>query len=282
MVGPLADGDDTNEGAPVLLAERWDGVLDPTGWWMSEKLDGVRAYWNGERFISRLGNEFLAPQWFTEGLPRFPLDGELFGGRGQFQQTVSVARRMDAGEAWRSLAFVIFDAPALDTGFEDRLAHLDDHFGTNPWDHARVLDHRACAGVDDLQAELARIEGLGGEGVMLRQPGSRYVAGRSTTLLKVKSFFDTEARVIGHQAGQGRHKGRLGALELELPDGTKFKAGTGLSDKDRDSPPDVGEIVIVRYQELTNAGVPRFPIYVGMRADFDWAAAVRAAKAGKG
>ncbi|MFO7564387.1 MAG: DNA ligase [Enhygromyxa sp.] len=254
---------------PLLLAHRFEDQ-DPTGWWLSEKLDGVRAYWDGKQFISRLGNAFLAPEWFIEGLPDFPLDGELFAGRGRFQHTVSIARRMDRGEGWRSLAFVIFDAPALDHGFEDRLRHLEDHFGARPWPQARVLDHRICEGADDLQAELGRIEALGGEGLMLRKPGSRYVAGRSDTLLKVKSFLDSEARVIGHQPGTGKHAGRLGALLLELPNGTRFKVGTGLSDAERKAPPAPGEIVTVRYQELTDAGVPRFPSYIGVRADVDW------------
>jgi hypothetical protein len=233
---------------------------------LSEKLDGVRAYWDGKQFISRLGNAYLAPDWFIEGLPEFALDGELFAGRGRFQHAVSVARRMDKGDGWRSLAFVIFDAPALSHGFEDRIKHLEDHFGARPWPQAKVLEHRVCTGHDDLTTELRRVEDLGGEGLMLRRPGSRYVAGRSDTLLKVKSFLDTEARVVGHQAGTGKHKGRLGALLVELADGTRFKVGTGLSDAERGEPPEVGDIVTVRYQELTDAGVPRFPSYIGARA----------------
>src|SRR5690606_32411934 len=189
----------------------------------------------------------------------------------------SVARRMDRGEGWRSLAYVIFDAPALDHGFEDRLRHLEDHFGARPWPQARVLDHRLCEGLDDLRTELRRIEERGGEGLMLRKPNSRYIAGRSDTLLKVKSFLDSEARVIGHQAGTGKHKGRLGALLVELPNGTRFKVGTGLSDAERNDPPAVGEIVTVRYQELTDGGVPRFPSYIGVRADVDWQQLVAAA-----
>ncbi len=260
---------------PLLLAHRWD-QRDPTGWWMSEKLDGVRAYWDGQRFLSRLGNQYVAPAWFCEGLPDFPLDGELFAGRGRFQHAVSVARRIDAGQAWRSLAFVIFDAPAVDAGFEDRIAHLDAWFAQRPTPLARVLEHRPCEGHDDLASELRRIEALGGEGLMLRRPGSRYEAGRSESLLKVKSFLDTEARIVGYQAGTGRHKGRLGALELELPDGTRFKVGTGMSDAEREAPPAIGEVITVRYQELTDAGVPRFPTYVGPRADASWDAIVAA------
>jgi DNA ligase-1 len=254
---------------PLLLAHRWE-EQDPTGWWLSEKLDGVRAYWDGKQFISRLGNAYLAPDWFIEHLPEFPLDGELFAGRGKFQQAVSIARRMDRGSGWRALSYVIFDAPALAHGFEDRIRHLEDHFGAKPAPLARVLEHRVCKGLSDLHEELRRVEDLGGEGVMLRRPGSRYVAGRSDTLLKVKTFLDTEARVIGHQDGTGKHAGRLGALLVELPNGTRFKVGTGLSDAERGDPPEVGAIVTVRYQELTDGGVPRFPSYVGVRVDIDW------------
>jgi DNA ligase-1 len=74
-----AEEDDA--GAPVLLAERWDGVEDPVGWWMSEKLDGVRAYWDGNALTSRLGNPFQVPEWFLAGLPSTPLDGELWADR---------------------------------------------------------------------------------------------------------------------------------------------------------------------------------------------------------
>jgi DNA ligase 1 len=69
---------------PLLLAESWDGDLDPKGFWMSEKLDGVRAFWDGKQFLSRLGNRYHAPAWFTEGLPLEPLDGELWIDRKKF------------------------------------------------------------------------------------------------------------------------------------------------------------------------------------------------------
>lgn len=118
-----------------------------------------------------------------------------------------------------------------------------------------------------MREELKRIEALGGEGLMLREPKSKYEAGRSTTLLKVKSFLDAEAEVIGHEPGAGRHKGRLGALAVKLPNGTRFSVGTGLSDQERVNPPAVGSIITFRYQELSEGGVPRFPSYVGVRID---------------
>src|ERR1700736_5516314 len=106
---------------PLLLAESWDCITDPTGWLLSEKLDGVRGYWAGKQFLSRLGNLYHAPAWFTAGLPDVPLDGELWLGRKKFQRTVSIVRRQDKNDLWRELTFVVFDAPTLETGFEARL-----------------------------------------------------------------------------------------------------------------------------------------------------------------
>ena len=254
-------------GPPLLLAERWDNAQDLAGWWMSEKLDGVRAYWDGRSLISRLGNPFHAPDWFLAGLPDEPLDGELWIGRKAFQKTVGVVRRQDRSDHWKEVAFVAFDAPSVPGPFEGRLAFVRETFARREPPHARALDHSACEGLGHLQAELARVEALGGEGLMLRQPGSAYEVGRSLTLLKVKSFRDDEARVVGHQPGAGRHKGRLGALLVELADGTKFAVGTGFSDREREAPPPPGAVITFRYQELSDGGVPRFPSYVGVRDD---------------
>lgn len=249
----------------LLLAESWDRITDPTGWWLSEKLDGVRAYWDGRQLLSRLGNLFHAPDWFLAGLPEVPLDGELWLGRKQFQRAVSIARRQDRSDHWKELTYVVFDAPTLEKGFEDRLSFVDDCLRQRRPEHARAHEHLVCRGLDHLRRELARLEGLGAEGLMLRQAGSRYEGGRSATLLKVKSFRDAEARVLGHQEGAGRHRGRLGALLVELEDGTRFAVGTGFSDAERQDPPPVGSVIAFRYQELSEGGVPRFPSYVGVR-----------------
>ena len=107
----------------------------------------------------------------------------------------------------------------------------------------------------------------GGEGLMLRQPGSIYIQGRSNTLLKVKNFFDAEAIVIDHAAGRGRHQGRMGALICRMESGKQFRVGTGFSDNDRNNPPKIGSIITYRFQELTVSKVPRFPSYVGERID---------------
>ena len=251
----------------MLLAESWDNERDLTGWYMSEKLDGVRAYWTGEFFLSRQGNKFLAPAWFTEGLPKSPLDGELWIDRKTFQQTVSIVRRQDGNELWKRVLYVVFDSPHEPGNFEQRLKSIQKSGLEKASAQLRILEQSICDGTDCLRKELTRIEALGGEGLMLRQPDSKYEFGRSSTLLKVKTFHDADAVVTGHQAGKGRHKGRLGALLVELPNGTQFAVGTGFSDAQRGSPPAIGSTITFRYQELTDGGVPRFPSFVRERTD---------------
>jgi len=250
------------EEPPLLLAQTWDNATDLTDWWMSEKLDGVRAFWDGKQFLSRQGNRFHAPDWFVAGLPAEPLDGELWIGRKQFQRTVSIVRRQDESELWKEIRFLVFDAPGCDGGFEARLEFLSETFRTKQQPYARLHEHRRCPGLSQLREELARVEALGGEGLMLRQPGSAYEIGRSFTLLKVKTFRDAEAVVLGHQPGKGKFKGLLGALTVQLPDGTEFSVGTGFSDAQRAAPPPAGSVITFRYQELSDGGVPRFPSFV--------------------
>jgi DNA ligase-1 len=255
------------EGPPLLLAESWDNAADLAGWWMSEKLDGVRAYWDGKQFLSRLGNIYHAPDWFVEGLPDVPLDGELWLDRKKFQRTVSIVRRQDKSDHWKEIRFLVFDAPALNEDFERRLHFLADRLAGTKTPFARRHDHARCKSLDHLREELTRVEALGGEGLMLRQPNSKYEVGRSATLLKVKTFHDAEAVVLSHQPGKGRHKGRLGALLVQLAGGTQFAVGTGFSDAERSAPPPVGSVITFRYQELSDAGVPRFPSFVRWRPD---------------
>ncbi|HSQ55226.1 MAG TPA: DNA ligase [Gemmata sp.] len=252
---------------PVLLAHVWSDEHDPTDWWMSEKLDGVRAYWDGKQFLSRKNNIFYAPDWFTDGLPGHALDGELWIDRKQFDRTSGLVRRQDRPAEWKEIRYLVFDAPDAQGPFEERLKFLKDSLGGWKTRFAAVHDHTACTGLDHLFTELDRVTALGGEGLMLRKPGSMYERTRSMSLLKVKKFLDAEAVVLGYQAGKGRHKGRVGALHARLGNGKEFEVGTGLKDRERESPPAIGSTIKVKYQELTKDGIPRFPVYVGLRPD---------------
>lgn len=251
----------------VLLAKAWDPATDPTGWWMSEKLDGVRAVWDGRRLVSRLGNTFGAPEWFVEGLPTRTtgrlLDGELWMGRGEFQVTTSVVRS-GADKGWDRVLYRVFDAPETEGGFEARQTALA-RIAERAADHVQVVSQMRCTGRAHLEECLDYVIANGGEGLMLRRAGSRYIGARSDTLLKVKRFKDGEALVIGYVPGKGKNAGRLGALRCQLPDGTSFDVGTGFSDVQRDRPPRIGAKVTVKYQELSRDGVPRFPVFLAAR-----------------
>ncbi len=255
------------DGPPLLLAQNWSEDIDVTGWFMSEKLDGVRAYWNGKKFISRQGNEFFAPDWFIKALPDIPLDGELWAGRKQFQKTVSIVRSFDAGEQWQTMQYYIFDAPTQKNSFEERMKYLHDYFANHESPYVSVLNHTVCESNEYMTKELEKVISQGGEGLMLREPGSLYEQGRSSTLLKVKKFYDAEAKVLEHIPGKGKYKGVLGSLRVINEAGIEFSVGTGLSDAERKNPPKLGAVITYRYQELTEADVPRFPSYLRMKTD---------------
>jgi DNA ligase-1 len=257
---------------PLLLAHVWTPEVDPTGWWMSEKLDGVRAYWDGKTFRTRLGGTYEAPEWFTEGLPDCPLDGELWAGRGNFLRAVSIAKKKDLApefsDRWTELSYVVFDSPSQwDYSFERRQEELSHLVGPPRCMHSVRLNQTPCKGLLHLREELAIVEAKGGEGLMLRQPGSLYEAKRSRTLLKVKTFLDAEATVVSYEPGKGKHKGRMGAVNVCTPDGREFSVGTGFDDKERESPPPIGCTLQYSYQELSKYGIPRFPVFLRIREE---------------
>ncbi|AKU93349.1 DNA ligase (ATP) [Labilithrix luteola] len=255
----------------VLLAKPWTDKVDPTGWWMSEKLDGVRAIWKDGEFWSRNGKPFYAPDWFKAQMPSTQLDGELFIGRKQFDATVS-AVRSSSGD-WSKVKYHVFDlypeGESWSSSFEERQELLARILRERPYiEHVPQV---RCTGIKHLtETTDVIINELHGEGIMLREPHSLYEQKRSSTLLKVKRFFDIEATVLGHVPGKGKHEGRLGALDCVTDHGgsdrvVKFQVGTGFTDAERENPPVHGSIITVRYQELTKDSIPRFPVFVAVR-----------------
>ncbi|OAQ23872.1 putative ATP-dependent DNA ligase, partial [Linnemannia elongata AG-77] len=272
----------------VMLAHSWtdDSGIDPTGYWMAEKLDGVRAYFDGTNFYSRAGNKFYAPPFFSKHLPKNqPLDGELWLGRGRFQQCISIVKnqKADRADEWKEMTYLVFDAPKLDLTYEKRLDYLKSIMPTFGKDaiqssdpnaasnkvppYARIVPVQKCLSKTHLLRELDHVQTHGGEGIMLRAPRSRYEFKRSRTLLKVKTFFDEEAIVVGIVKGSGKNSHRMGHLEVKTPDGRLFSVGSGFTDAQRDKPPKVGTVITYKFQELSNKLNPRFPTFIGERID---------------
>ena len=256
---------------PLMLANVYTPAVQLADYWVSEKYDGVRGYWDGQKLLTRGGQNVNAPAWFTANWPATPMDGELWAGRGQFQKAVSTVRQqMPDDAAWRNIKFMVFDLPAEPGTFTQRLSTLNNVVSklAVPWVQAvpqsKVASHAA------LQSQLRQITKAGAEGLMLHRGSSLYKGVRNDDLLKVKTHDDAEAKVIAHIPGKGKYAGQLGALLVEIParDGIpakRFKLGTGFSDAQRQNPPAIGSQVTYRYRGLNDSGIPRFASFMRQR-----------------
>lgn len=245
---------------------------DVTGWLASEKYDGVRAIWDGEHLISRQGKVFDAPKSFTSMLPPVQLDGELYLGRGMFDEVSGIVRRKHTGEAehdksisddWERVVYMVFDVYGDPRPYGERFGDLTHEIQTEAW----ILVNQLVASKNaQVWALCDHYIALGAEGIMMRNPLAGYEHGRTHNLLKVKRMKEMDATITGYHDGKGRNIGRVGALMCQA-DGKTFKVGSGLNDELRENPPAVGTVINIQYQEKTKTGVPRFPVYLGTRAD---------------
>ena len=251
-----------------MLAKNWQLGVSPAAYLVSEKLDGVRALWDGRVLRFRSGRQIAAPDWFLAALPSTALDGELWLGRGQFDRLSGAVRRNVPVDAeWRDIRYMIFDLPAGAGPFAERLERLAAVLSAQavPW--LQKIDQVQLPSAAVLQQRLQDVADLGGEGLMLHRADALWSAGRSDTLRKLKPLPDDEARVVGYEPGKGRLAGRVGALLVEMDSGRRFSLGTGLSDADRQTPPALGTVVTYRYRGLTPSGLPRFASFVRQRPE---------------
>ena len=257
-----------SQAPPVALANVYEEGVDLSRYWVSEKLDGVRALWDGEALYSRRGNRFAAPAWFLRGFPAHRLDGELWIARGTFELVSGTVRRDVADEkAWRKVRYVVFDLPGHPGPFDERLRALQTMVAAIEAPYLDLVGQYRVAGHGELMAELERVVDRGGEGLMLRRADSLYRAGRSDDLLKVKPYEDAEAVVVAHLPGTGKFQGMLGSLLVETPAGRRFRLGTGFTDAERRKPPELGATVTYRFRGRTANGTPRFASFVRVRKE---------------
>ena len=256
------------EARPLMLANLYRPELPLADYWVSEKYDGVRAYWDGAQLWTRQGHRIHAPTWFTAGWPAQPLDGELWAGRGRFTAASSaVARDTPDDGAWRELRYMVFDLPTHPGHFDQRLGDLQRLLAAHPSRWLQAVPQHKVVNEAALQTLLRNTVRQGGEGLMLHRGASLYRGERNDDLLKLKQHLDAEATVIGHLPGKGKYQGLLGALRVQTPQGLTFNLGSGLRDADRASPPPLGSQVTYRYLGLHADGAPRFASFVRVRKD---------------
>jgi DNA ligase 1 len=252
-----------------LLANVLSDNIDVTQYLVSEKYDGVRAMWDGKTLYYRSGNVVNAPAWFLAKLPPQKLDGELWLGRERFEELSGVVKKnIPLDDEWKQVKYMVFELPDALGSFAERYKKIVDLIKQTNWSQLVAVEQSRITDRASLQKKMDALVKQGGEGLMLHLADAEYVTGRSDVLLKLKPTLDTEAKVVGHVAGKGKFAGMLGALEMETPQGKKFRIGTGFSDEVRNNPPAVGAIITYKYNGLTRKGVPRFASYLRVRQEF--------------
>jgi len=250
----------------LQLASQYQPNTVIENYWVSEKLDGVRGFWNGQKLLTRSGHLLSPPAWFTKNWPTIAMDGELWSGHGQFEQISACVRRKHAeGKCWKKLKLMIFDLPEQPVNFTGRIAMIKQLTQQNSSPYLAMITQRKIADNHHLYALLDNVVANNGEGLMLHLASAHYQSGRSKQVLKLKKYQDAEAKVIGHTAGKGKYLGLLGALKVKTPEGITFKIGSGFSDLQRQQPPKLDSIITYKYLGKTARGVPRFASFLRIK-----------------
>ena len=240
----------------LLLLNNYQDDINVTSWYMSEKLDGVRAFWDGEKLISRSGKVFQTPRFFTKDFPKHELDGELWTLRGDFSNVVSIVNMKEEHDGWNQLSYNIFEMPQAKGTLLQRLSQVKET------KYIKIIKQIKVKDKQHLNDFLKSVEKKGGEGVVVRDGSLEYYTGRDNNALKVKSYIDTECEVVGYNQAQGKYEDLLGSLSCRMKNMQVIKIGSGFSENERKNPPQIGAIVTFKYYGLTSKGNPRFPIFL--------------------
>ncbi|MGH8493814.1 MAG: DNA ligase [Moraxellaceae bacterium] len=251
---------------PLMLANVYQPGMALSDYWVSEKMDGVRGYWDGEQLWTRGGHLVQVPGWFTADWPALPMDGELWAGRGRFDMASATVRALQPDDgAWRGMRFMVFDLPTAPGVFNDRLKAMHELLPAQRGARLQAVEQRRVRSHAELMQQLDAVVKAGGEGLMLHSGSSLYRAERSDDLLKLKPWEDAEAVVIAVLPGKGKYQGLMGALLVEMPSGLRFRIGSGFSDAERQHPPPPGTLLTYRYRGLHASGIPRFASFLRLR-----------------
>lgn len=232
---------------------------------VSEKYDGIRAYWDGKQLWTRHGNRINAPESFTKGFPNQPLDGELWIDFGQFSEMEGlIQQQTSTNEQWQKVHYMVFDLPADNSPFAIRYQHLQQVLNAHSQKNIQLVRQFNVKNTQSLLDQLDKVVAHHGEGLVLHRKNALYLGGRSGHLLKFKPYQDDEAVIIGYRDGHGKYKGLVGALKVRMADGTTFAIGSGLSDELRAHPPKIGSMITFRYNGMTSHDIPRFARFIRM------------------
>ncbi|BAS67182.1 DNA ligase [Bathymodiolus septemdierum thioautotrophic gill symbiont] len=249
----------------LFLLKTYDDKKSVVGWVKSEKLDGIRGFWNGEQLLTRGGQQIMAPDWFVENYPPFSIDGELWTKRGNFEEISSIVRRKNPDERWHKISHQIFEVPNQDGGLLNRLKVLRNYLKNQANTPIKIIKQYPITHQNQVKKFLRDIVHKGGEGVVVRNPNTAYQTGRLSSALKVKQYFDTECVVTEILPGKGKYTDKMGSPLCKTKDGTMVKIGSGFTDVQRENPPTIGTSVTFKYYDLTKKGKFKYPVFLRVR-----------------
>jgi DNA ligase-1 len=246
---------------PQLLLLNTYKDQNTTNWVMSEKLDGIRGFWDGKQLLSRSGKVIHAPKWFIKDYPTFEIDGELWTKRDDFDTISSIVRDKIPSNEWKNIKHYIFEVPNAKGNLFQRLAKV------KPFEneYIKILPQISIQNKAHQENYLKEIEAKKGEGIVVRDPNTLYINKRTSSALKVKNFKDSECKILGYTNGNGKYFGKVGAIICQLSNKKEFKIGSGMNDNFRKNPPKLGTEITFKYQNITKNGKPRFPVYLRIR-----------------
>lgn len=239
-----------------------ENINNISGWYMSEKLDGIRAYWNGKELLSKNGNKIYAPAWFIKKLPDFDLDGELWTKREDFENIQNIVLDKKPSSKWNQITYNIFEVPNQKGDFDKRLNVLKNWLKKNSTNYIKVIPQIACKDKTHLNRFLEKLVNKKAEGVILKNPRLPYFIGRSKNILKVKKFYDMEGLVIAYNYKKDKS---FKSLVIRLKNGITFNLGNGFKRRDILNLPNIGEEVSFKYYGLTKYGKPKFASFIRVR-----------------
>lgn len=239
-----------------------ENINNISGWYMSEKLDGIRAYWTGKSLLTKNGNQIYAPDWFIKNLPPFELDGELWTKRDDFETIQNIVLDKKPSKNWNKITYNIFEIPHQKGNFDDRLKVLNLWLNENPTKYIKIIPQIICKNKKHLENFLEELVNNKAEGIILKNPNSNYFVGRSKNILKVKKFYDMEGVVTGYNYKEDK---TFKSLIIKLKNGVNFNLGNGFKKKDLIDLPKIGEKITFKYYSFTKYGKPKFASFLRVR-----------------
>ncbi len=263
---PIAAQDKPQQKLAIQQGVNFKSVNAVSQYWVSEKLDGIRGYWNGKHLLTRQGHIIHSPKWFTLHWPQNSMDGELWIARDQFQSALSCVRKKNIDEnCWRKVRFMIFDLPKQGGTFKERVNTMKQLITNTSSLYLAMIPQIKLKNMEQVESMLNNIVANKGEGLMMHYENAYYKVGRTSNLMKLKKHQDAEAIVIAHLSGKGKYQNMLGAITVKTAQGITFNIGSGFSDRERANPPAIGSIITYQYNGTTKAGIPRFGRFLRIR-----------------